>query len=147
MVAESWPLASWRVTSASRHVAEAYCPTVTANLGDGDAYALAFEEGKRAIVGQEATLKEVRDRVGTLLSAAALTIGIAVGLSSGSAGRVAALGTLGVVIPGAGFIAITIAAVRIWWPVTVVFNLDSGVLVGSYAEGSPPMTIAEMHRE
>lgn len=39
------------------------------------------------------------------------------------------------------------AVVVVWWPTNTTFKLDSGLLIGSYVEGDPPMTLAEIHRE
>ena len=38
------------------------------------------------------------------------------------------------------------AAIVVWWPVLVTFNLNAEMLVNDWAERDPPMTDAEMHR-
>ena len=45
------------------------------------------------------------------------------------------------------FGAISLAAVMIWRPFPGTFTLDAGMLVGSYLEGDPPASHAEIHRE
>jgi hypothetical protein len=115
--------------------------------GADDAYALAYDEGKRAIAEQATALKEVRDRTGTVTSAAAVTIGLAAGLAAGAGERVAGLGQVGVAMAAVGFVVLTVCAAVIWWPVDVTFNLDAGVIVGSYAEATPPKTLAAIHRD
>ena len=45
--------------------------TMVVPSGDADGYKLAYEEGKKAVADQGDTLKDTRDRAGTLGSAAA----------------------------------------------------------------------------
>src|SRR5207248_980591 len=45
------------------------------------------------------------------------------------------------------FAAMILGAVMIWRPLPGVFALDAGILIGSYVEGDPPATVAEMHRD
>jgi hypothetical protein len=122
---------------------------VATPIGDPAGYELAFREGKAAIGEQGATLKETRDRVGTLVFAAAVVAGLAtsLGFTDGRADRLRWWGVAGTGIGWVGFAVLTVAAFAIWRPFTGVFTLHSGVLVGSYVEGDPPASLAEMHRE
>jgi len=108
---------------------------------------MAFEEGRRAIDQQAVILKDTRDRVGTVLSAAAVTIGLATGLAGGNGHHLRTFGVVGALVAGAGFLFLAVQAIRIWWPFQVTLNLDAGVLVGSYAEGDPPASLAETRRD
>jgi len=49
--------------------------------GDPRGYEFAFNEGKRALAEQAEVLKDTRDRVGTLVSAAAVVAGLGAGLT------------------------------------------------------------------
>ncbi len=94
-------------------------------------------------------LKETRDRVGTLVSAAAVVAGLAAALASNS-GRITRLTAWGIVATvGAafGFGAIAVAAVIIWRPFPGTFTLDAGMMVGSYVEGDPAASLPEIPRE
>jgi hypothetical protein len=117
--------------------------------GDHEGYKLAYEEGTNAVADQAATLKETRDRVGALVSAAAVVAGVAAALTFNS-GRITRLTEWGVVASAAsalGFGAIALAAVVIWRPFPGTFTLDAGTIVGSYVEGDPPASLVEIHRE
>jgi len=117
--------------------------------GDAEGYKLAYEEGKSAVADQAATLKEVRDRVGTMVSAAAVVAGLAATLAFNSdrIGRLGAVGVLATVASTLGFGAIALSAVMIWRPFRGTFTMDAGMIVGSYVEGQPPAALAELHRE
>ena len=110
---------------------------------------LAYDEGKKAVADQAATLKETRDRVGTLDSAAAVVAGLAAALAfnSGRVTRLTAWGAIATVTSALGFAAISVAAVMIWRPFPGTFTLDAGTIVGSYVEGDPPAALSEIHRE
>ena len=118
-------------------------------IGDSEGYKLAYEEGKKAVADQSATLKETRDRVGTLVSAAAVVAGLAAALAfnSGRTTRLGGWGVVATVAAATGFGAIALSAVMIWRPFPGTFALDAGMIVGSYVEGDPPATLAEIHRE
>ena len=98
---------------------------------------------------QAAVLREVRDRAGTLFSAAAIAGGAGSGLAfsvgwtvgTDSAGRIGAFLAL------AAFLLVTVAVVRIWWPVRATLSQDSALIVGEYIEGTIPLRLAELHRE
>jgi hypothetical protein len=107
-------------------------------------YALAFDEGKRAVAEQAATLKDTRDRVGTLISAAAVTAGLAVALGGGDAKHAGAWSVVGAIIAGFGFVWITVASVAIWWPFAGGFVLDPAIVVEDYVERNP--TVSATHR-
>ena len=117
--------------------------------GDADGYKLAYEEGEKAVAEQGETLTDTRDRVGTLVSAAAVVAGLAAALAfdSARATRLGGWGGLATVAATFGFGAIALSAVMIWRPFPGTFSLDSGMIVGSYLEGDPPASLAEIHRE
>jgi hypothetical protein len=119
-------------------------------VGDPLGYALAFEEGKARVADQAATLRETRDRSATVVSTAAIIVGLgtSLALSDGRGERLTAWGIAAAVIAGLAFAAVVAAVVMVWRPGMMgVFARDSGVLVGSYVEGEPPATLPEIHRE
>jgi hypothetical protein len=123
---------------------------VAALPGDPAAYELAFLEGRRALEEQGDTLKDARDRAGTVVSAAAVVAGLGGALAFNNAdrlGRLTAWGDAAAVVAAIAFAGITFAAAMIWRPFAGGFSLDAQVLVGDYAEGDPPASLAEIHRE
>lgn len=116
--------------------------------GDPAGYELAYKAGLQAVDGQASTLRETRDRAGSLMSAAAVAGGLAAGLATNAGtSEVDLLGGVGVVLAVGGFVAVVVATVVIWRPTEGVFVHDAGVIVGSYVEGEPPLDLAELHRE
>ena len=87
------------------------------------------------------------DRAGALLSAAAVTAALAAGLATGDGRTLTAFGVAGALAAAVGFVAIVVAGVAIWRPISGTFTFDAGALVGSYADGPEPATLSEMHRE
>jgi hypothetical protein len=117
--------------------------------GDPAGYQLAYEAGLRAVNEQASTLRETRDRAGSLMSAAAVAGGLAAGLAF-NADRVAGVdrpGVVGAVLAVAGFVGVVVTTVMIWSPTEGRFFHDAGVIVGSYVEGDPPVDLPELHRE
>lgn len=53
----------------------------------------------------------------------------------------------GAIIAVAGFVGVVLATVMIWSPTEGRFVHDSGVIIGSYVEGDPPLELPELHRE
>ncbi len=118
--------------------------------GDPAGYELAFEEGKRALAEQADVLKDTRDRVGTVFSAAAVVAGVGAGFALNTAaggGGIGALGSAAIVVGGIAFAALTFAAAMIWRPSGAGNVIDAGVVVGGYLEAEPPASIVEVHRE
>jgi len=118
-------------------------------LGDPAGYELAYRAGLDAISGQQALLRETRDRAGTLMSSAAVAGGLAAGLafnSSAPAG-IGLIGVIGVMLGVGGFVGTAITTVLIWRPTDVRFTHDAGVIVAAYVEGDPPAKLPEVHRE
>lgn len=115
--------------------------------GDPAGYAIAFDEARRALDAQEKSLEAIRTRMGTMFSVAAAAGGIAAGVIADRASRVDTVGAIGLIVAGLAFLAVAIALVIVWWPVDVTFNVDAGVLVGDYVEGTPPAAVAEIRRE
>jgi uncharacterized membrane protein YoaK (UPF0700 family) len=112
---------------------------------DSAVYALAYHEGKAAIAEQSATLKETRDRAGTIVSGAAVVAGL--GVSFGiKAGKLSGWGVASASATALAFIVLAFAAAMVWRPFEGVFTLDAAMIVGSYAEGTPPADLAESHR-
>jgi hypothetical protein len=122
------------------------CVTVA---GDPGGYELAYLEGKAAVAEQSATLKETRDRAGTIASAAAVVAGLGVsfGFTNGQAHKLGVLGVVAALVAAGGFTTLMVAAVMVWRPFEGVFTLDAGMIVGSYVEGTPPALLPEIHRE
>ncbi len=117
--------------------------------GDPEGYKLAYDEGKKAVSELGETLKETRDRVGALVSAAAVVAGLAGALAfdDGRVARLDAWGAAATVAAVVGFATIAVASVMIWRPFPGTFSLDSGMIVGSYVEWEAPASLAEIHRE
>lgn len=118
--------------------------------GDPKGYELAFDEGKRALVEQADVLKDTRDRVGTVVSAAAVVVGLGLGFGLNSGGRAGDLSWWGIVATiGAAlaFAGVAFSAAMIWRPLAGAFVIDAGTLVGAYLEGDPAASLVEMHRE
>jgi len=118
-------------------------------IGDAQGYELAYREGKAAIADQAATLRETRDRAGTVVATAAVVAGLGTSLilSQGRGVPISWLGWMGTVVAAAGFATVVVGTVMVWRPLVVVINLDAGTIVGSYVEGEPPADLAEIHRE
>ena len=98
---------------------------------------------------QASTLKETRDRVGTVVSAAAVVAGLAAALTFNSS-RISGLSGWGAIATAGaaiGFAVMAAGAVMIWWPFPGTFTMDAGMIVGSYVEGDPPASLPEIHRE
>lgn len=118
--------------------------------GDPAAYELAFEEGKLALAEQAATLRETRERIGTVVSAAAVVAGLAASLAFHDGARaeeVDAAGIVAVFVAGAALVGLVAAAVGIWWPMKGGFVLDARMLVTGYVEATPPASLSEIHRD
>jgi hypothetical protein len=122
---------------------------VATPTGDAAGYSLAFDEGKASIASQEATLREARDRISTVVSAAAVAIGLASTLAfgGGRAQRFSEWGVTAGVVAALAFASIVLVAVILWRPFEGIFTLDAGAIVGSYVEGTPPAGLPEIHRE
>jgi hypothetical protein len=98
-------------------------------------YALAFEEAKATVAEQAATLRATRDRSATVVSTAAVIVGLgtSLALADGRGERLTAWGIAAAVVAGLAFAVVVLGVVMVWRPgMTGVFALDSGVLVGSY---------------
>lgn len=118
--------------------------------GDPAGYAFAFEEGKRALNTQAEVLKETRDRVGTVVSAAAVVAALGSGLAFNNAERIERLSAWGggaTAVAAVAFLVVSFAAAAIWRPFSGAFVADAGILVGSYVEGADPASIPEIHRD
>jgi hypothetical protein len=120
-----------------------------AALGDAAGYKLAYDAGLQAVAEQASTLRETRDRAGSLMSAAAVAGGLAAVLafSSDRVGGIDQVGFVGAVLAVAGFVGVVVTTAMIWRPTEGRFVHDAGVIVGSYLEGEPPLDLAEVHRE
>lgn len=109
---------------------------------DPAVYALAFDEAKRSLARQEASLDELRSRTGTLVAAAAVAVSF-LGASAASSGFSLA-GQLGIV----AFIALATLAVVILLPFGGwVFDDEIGALFTTYIEADDPANLVEMHRD
>lgn len=117
--------------------------------GDHAGYQLAYDAGLQAVDEQASTLRETRDSAGSLMSVAAVAGGLAAGLAF-NGDRVAGIdapGAIGATAAVAGFILVAVTTVMIWHPTEGRFIHDSGVIIGSYVEGDPPLDLPELHRE
>lgn len=117
--------------------------------GDPAGYELAYRTGLQAVEDQAATLRETRDRAGTLISTAVVAGGLAVGLvfTSDRVVDIDWLGAVGSAAAVVGLVAVLIAAVLVWRPSEGQFVQDAGVLVGTYVERDPSIELPEIHRE
>lgn len=117
--------------------------------GDHAGYQLAYDAGLQAVDEQASTLRETRDRAGSLMSAAAVAGGLAAGLAF-NGDRVAGIdapGAIGAAAAVAGFVLVAVTTVMIWHPTEGRFIHDAGVIIGSYVEGDPPLDLPELQRE
>lgn len=117
--------------------------------GDPAGYELAYRAGLQAVEDQASTLRETRDRAGTLISTAVVAGGLAVGLvfTSDRVVDIDWLGAIGSATAVVGLVAVLITAVLVWRPSEGRFVQDAGVLVGTYVERDPPIELPEIHRE
>ena len=113
------------------------------------AYELAYESGVNALNEHASALRETRDRAGKLLSTAAIAGGAGAGLAfnAGWTPGVDSAGRIGAIVALAGFVFVTVATVRIWWPVEMVISFNPAVIVGSYIEDSRRGSLAELQRD
>lgn len=118
-------------------------------LGDPSGYELAYRTGLQAVEDQASTLRETRDRAGTLISTAVLAGGLAAGLvfTSDRVVDIGWPGAIGSVAAVAGLVAVLTAAVLVWRPSEGRFVQDAGVLIGSYIEKDTPLEMPEIYRE
>lgn len=118
-------------------------------LGDPAGYELAYRTGLQAVEDQASTLRETRDRAGTLISTAVLAGGLAAGLvfTSDRVVNIGWPGAIGSVAAVAGLVAVLTAAVLVWRPSEGLFVQDAGVLIGSYIEKDTPLEMPEIYRE
>lgn len=118
-------------------------------LGDPSGYELAYRTGLQAVEDQASTLRETRDRAGTLISTAVLAGGLAAGLvfTSDRVVNIGWPGAIGSVAAVAGLVAVLTAAVLVWRPSEGLFVQDAGVLIGSYIEKDTPLEMPEIYRE
>ena len=116
---------------------------------DPETYRLAYDLGRAAVTDQASVLKEARDRAGALMTAAAVIATLGLGLTNrDNSIRLDWWGVGALVVSGLGLVLVVVATVRSWRPVEVTINLDSGTVVGSFAEReNDPMPLAEIHRE
>ena len=117
--------------------------------GDPPAYKLAYDAGLRALGDQATVLREVRDRAGTLFSAAAIAGGAGSGLafSVGWTIGVDSVGRIGALVALVAFVLVAVAVVKIWWPVRATLFQDSALIVDEFIEGTIPLRLPELHRE
>lgn len=117
--------------------------------GDPAGYELAYRTGLQAVEDQASTLRETRDRAGTLISTAVVAGGLAAGLvfTSDRVVDIGWPGVIGSVVAVAGLVAVLMTAVLVWRPSEVRFVQDAGVLVGTYVERDPSIGLPEIHRE
>lgn len=118
-------------------------------LGDPAGYRLAYEAELKANEEQAASLREIRDRTGTLLSIALLTGGLVAGLATIGTGSpvLGDTGFAGGVLVGTAILSIAIITISVWRPAEVSFSIDGAVIIGSYLEGEQALQEAELHRE
>jgi hypothetical protein len=110
-------------------------------------YALAFDEAHRAIDKQADELEQVRGRIGTLFSVAAVVGALPIDAILKRADELGGYGLGALSVAGVGLTIIAAAVVKIWWPAETTFKLDPGVIVGSFIEAAPPHDIDAIRRE
>ena len=117
--------------------------------GDPAGYALAFDEGKRALAEQRRTLQETRDRAGRLVSVAAAIASLGATLAFGDArlARLTAWGAFAAVAAALGFVVVVSASALIWRPMHGAFFFDPAMLVDDYVEREPHASIGDLHRD
>jgi hypothetical protein len=112
--------------------------------GDSGVYELAYNEGMRQLEHQERSLDELRTRTATLLAASALTTSF-LGAAALPHGPV---WTVPVLIALTAFLIGIVTCVAVLWPRGhwEFVNAPERV-IGDYAEGEPPATLPETHRD
>ncbi len=109
---------------------------------DPAVYALAFDEAKRSLARQEASLDELRSRTGTLVAAAAVAASF-LGASAASKGF-GLSGFLGIVaFVASGTLCLVILLPFRGW----IFDDDIDTLFTGYIEAEDPADIVEIHRD
>jgi hypothetical protein len=111
-------------------------------------HAVAYEQAVRAIDQQAEQLEHQRARAGLVVSTAAISGAFLGGLTfnSGQRDSLTGWGLAALIAAALGFLVVTLAAVRIWWPARGVFTLNPGVIVQKWADESPA-TCSELHRD
>ncbi len=117
--------------------------------GDPAGYELAYKAGLNAVDEQASTLRETRDRAGSLLSAATVAAGLGIGLvfTSDNVETIGELGAFGTLLAVVGFIGVVATTMAVWWPAEGRFVQNSGVIVAHFVEGEHSGSLAETHRD
>lgn len=117
--------------------------------GDPAGYRLAYETGMSAVESQATVLREVRERAGSVLTAAIVSAGFAAGLALTvePPSRFGLVGLVGAGTAAVGLAGVVLTSVVIWRPSEGRFVHDAGQIVGSYVERDPPWKLPEIHRQ
>jgi hypothetical protein len=112
-----------------------------AKHSDPATYALFYEEAMRAIDQQRQTLADVRARAGVLLSGLVLAASFMASASVRDQVNVAGVLATVFFIASTAVLVALLRAKRGWrW------GVDLQLVLGTYIEGDPPATLAEIHR-
>ena len=117
-------------------------PLITA---DPAAYALAFDEAKRALDDQEHVLNELHTRAATLIAAAALATSFFGGQVL-HAGHVPTFGWIALIF----FVMLAVCVLVVLWPRRDwEFDVSPARLIGTYLEpaAGPPTPLPDIHRD
>jgi hypothetical protein len=100
-------------------------------------YRLACNEGVRGIESMAVSVRDVRDRAGTVVTAAGIAAGLGstVFLSDEARRSITGLGTAGIVAVVVSFAAMVCLAVVIWMPIPGRFVNDPRLIIRDYLEG------------
>lgn len=122
---------------------------MTESLGDPARYEFAFAEARRRIDDQIATLKDVRDRVGMVVSAGAIVAGLAANLAvrGSDAHPLTGWGRAAVLLLGGSFVVMVLAAVDVWRSIGGTWNLGATDLVRDYADDTTEVDRASVYRD
>jgi hypothetical protein len=104
---------------------------------DPATYELAYTEAVRGIQAQSDSLRSTRDRAGTILGVATIVSAVIVATPNRNLSTAVAVVAL---------VAVAVLCLWVVLPVTTRTTTDIHKLLAVNIEGSPPDTIAEVHR-
>lgn len=106
--------------------------------------ALVFAEATRVLDGQLASLANIQDRAGILLSAASISTSFFAALALREGGKLTVLNWLAVV----AFLVVVVACVALLVPLGLwTFRFNVKALVKNCLDADPPPSLLKMHRD
>jgi hypothetical protein len=109
---------------------------------DLEAYAIVFDEAKRALEHQSGSIDELRGRAGVLFGAASIAASFLGGIALDD-GTTGTAGIVGII----AFVAVGVLSSVILWPYDWRFIFSAEVLISGWVEAVPPAGLAELRRD